>query len=168
MKLKIVQFTGILFLALVSPAMASAHEPNAGAAVGAEDVAPTARLAAQTVDAFHAALAKGDTATALALLADDALIFEEGGVERSKAEYAAAHLAADAAFSAAVPSTRTRRSGRATGDFAWIATEGRTAGRFRERAVDRVNTETMVLKQVGGQWRIVHIHRSSRTPTSTP
>jgi ketosteroid isomerase-like protein len=37
------------------------------------------------VDAFHSALANGDTRGAAALLADDALIFEEGRAERSKA-----------------------------------------------------------------------------------
>lgn len=163
---KIIQFSSILFLAFVSPAMTSAHEPNVSPVVSTEDVAPGARQAAQTVDSFHAALASGDTAAVLALLADDALIFEEGSAERSKAEYAREHLAADAEFTAAVPSTQTRRLGRAAGVVAWIATEGRTTGRFRDRAIDRITTETMVLKRIRGQWRIVHIHWSSRSPSS--
>src|SRR5215212_8672124 len=70
-----------------------------------------ARSAAAAVDAFHASLSRGDTHSAAALLAEDALIFEEGGVERNKAEYVARHLPADAAFSKTVSSAVTRQSG---------------------------------------------------------
>ena len=55
--------------------------------------------------AFHAALAAGDSAAALALLAPDAVVLESGEVE-TRAEYAAHHLAADIEFSRAVPSQR--------------------------------------------------------------
>ena len=114
-----------------------------------------------TVDAFHAALRRGDKEAAAALLADDALIFEEGGVERTKAEYAARHLSADAAFSKLVPSTITRRSGGFEGSLAWVASEGRMTGTYKGQAIDRVTTETMVLRRAGGDWKIVHIHWSS-------
>lgn len=120
-----------------------------------------ARAPAAVVDRFHTALTRGDTKGALSLLAGDALIFEAGGVERSKAEYAAHHLQADAAFAQAVPGKHHERLGSAVGDIAWIATEGRTAGTYKGRAVDRITTETMVLRRVGGSWKIVHIHWSS-------
>ena len=142
-------------LVLAAPA-AAAHEPFPPEAVPA-----AAEAAAATVDAFHAALRRGDTAAASALLTDDALIFEEGRAERSKAEYARQHLGAAAAFSRAVPGTRTRRRGDAAGDFAWIATEGRSKGRYRGNEVNRVTDETMVLRRVGETWKIVHIHWSS-------
>lgn len=118
--------------------------------------------AAAAVDSFHAALHRGDTAAAAFLVEDDALIFEEGGAERSKAEYQASHLGADAAFSKAVPSVRTRRTGRVSGDMAWVATEGRVTGTFNGRAIDRATVETMVLRRTRSGWRIVHIHWSSR------
>ena len=120
-----------------------------------------ARAAAAVVDGFHAALARGDTQAALSFLADDALIFEGGAVERSKSEYAAHHLAADAAFSQAVPGVRHHRSGGAIGDIAWIASEGHTTGTYKDQPVDRITTETMVLKRDGESWKIVHIHWSS-------
>ena len=142
---------------------AAAQEPSA-ATISDQALPDSARAAAATVDAFHAALGRGDTEAALALLDDDALIFEQGGAERSKAEYAAHHLTADAAFSQAVPSLRTRRAGHASESLAWIATEGRTTGTFNGRAVDRVTTETIVLRHVDGDWRIVHIHWSSAAP----
>src|SRR5687767_1734260 len=89
-------------LAVIATPVA-ADEPNVRVVQPARLSAP-ARGAAATVDAFHAALGRGDTRSAVALLADDALIFEGGGVERTKQEYASHHLAADAAFSQAVPS----------------------------------------------------------------
>ena len=124
-------------------------------------VAQTARPAARVVDAFHAALGRGDTKAALALIDDDALIFESGAVERSKAEYASHHLAADAAFSQTVATRLIRRTGHAVGNSAWIASEGRTTGTYNGKAVDQLTTETMVLRRAGASWKIVHIHWSS-------
>lgn len=148
------------------PTFAIAHETAAQEVTNAANMSPQALRAAETVDAFHAALGRGDTAAALTLLSNDALIFEEGSAERSKTEYAAEHLGADAEFTAAVPSTSTSRAGSASGASAWIATEGRVTGTFKGRAVDRITTETMVLKRTGADWRIVHIHWSSRNPPS--
>ena len=130
-------------------------------ALGSEAVAAPSLNAAAVVDAFHSALAQGNTKAAAVLLADDALIFESGGVERTKAEYAAHHLPADAEFSKAVSSASTRRSAHATNGIAWIATEGRTKGTYKGKAIDRLTTETMVLRQTGMDWKIVHIHWSS-------
>jgi ketosteroid isomerase-like protein len=128
---------------------------------------PEARDAAAAVDAFHAALRRGDTDAALALVADDALVFEDGRVERTKAEYALHHAGADSAFSKAVASKRLSRPGRAGADLALIATESRTRGRFRGQDVDRIMVETMVLRRdSGGAWKIVHIHWSSALPAT--
>jgi len=142
---------------------AIAHPTKSGEQVVSQSVAvaPSARPAAAIVDAFHAALRRGNTNAAQSYLAENALIYEAGGVERGKQEYASHHLGADAAFAQAVPSTITRRAGEAMGSIAWIATEGRTSGTFKDKAVDRVTTETMVLRRSGGVWKIVHIHWSS-------
>lgn len=139
-----------------------AHDPVVKPAVASvDDVEAEAVAAAGVVDAFHAALEHGDTAGALALLADDVLIFESGEAERSKAEYAQHHLAADAAFSAAVPSARSRRMARASDDDAWVASENRTTGLFNGRPIDSLSVETMVLRRQSEGWRITHIHWSS-------
>jgi ketosteroid isomerase-like protein len=152
--------TGLLaaFVAFATPALG--HE---AAATAAQQVALPAstRDAAAVVDAFHAALRRGDTSAAGALLTDDALIFEAGGAERSKAEYAAHHLPADAEFSKAVSSVVTRRTGGTSGAVAWIASEGRTTGTFGGKEVDSLTAETMLLHRLGREWRIVHIHWSS-------
>jgi ketosteroid isomerase-like protein len=133
------------------------------AALGSAAAAsPKATAEAEAVvDAFHAALSRGDTGAAAALLADDALIFEEGGAERSKAEYSAHHLPADAAFSKAVSSRVTRRLGGAAGGVAWVASEGRTSGTWAGKPIERLTTETMLLRRIDEKWKIVHIHWSS-------
>lgn len=152
-----------LAAALMMIGSASAAHPGDAqpAPVAPTGVTPAARPAAAVVDAFHSALARGDTKAALGVLAEDALIFESGGAERSKAEYAAHHLGADAAFSKAVPSRLTRRHGAAAGNVAWIASEGRTTGTYKGKPVDVVTTETMVLRRTAAGWKIAHVHWSS-------
>jgi ketosteroid isomerase-like protein len=141
-------------------APATAHDPKP-AASSAVSLSPQAQEAATVVDGFHAALRRGDATAAAALLASDALIYESGGVEQGKAEYASHHLGADAAFSKATQSVVTRRSGQANGNLAWIATESTTKGSYKERPINSVGTETMILRREGASWRIVHVHWSS-------
>jgi ketosteroid isomerase-like protein len=118
--------------------------------------------AAKAVDVFHARLASGDGAGAASLLAEDALIFESGHAERSRSEYASHHAGADAAYAAAVPPKLTHRTGFVDGSMAWIVSESRTTGMYRDKPVDRVTTETMILRKAAEGWRIAHIHWSSR------
>jgi|TARA_R110002051_G_scaffold150874_1_gene223408 uncharacterized protein (TIGR02246 family) len=155
-------FALVLTLSMIAGAPALAHDPVprvAGHAI--DDVQEEAVEAARVVDAFHTALEHGDTEGTLALLAEDVLIFESGDAERSRDEYAEHHLAADAAFSAAVPGIRSRRVARADGDSAWVASESRTTGAFNGRPVDSLTVETMVLRREADGWRITHIHWSS-------
>ena len=149
-----------LTVLVASSAIAHPNDAHPPAAVTSM-VAAAARPAAAVVDGFHAALRRGDTKAALGALADNALIFESGGAERSKAEYASHHLSADSAGTQAVASEVTRRTGEAAGNVAWIATEGRTRGSYKGKPIDEVTTETMVLRRAGRGWKIVHIHWSS-------
>lgn len=118
--------------------------------------------AAAVVDAYHAALHRNDTKAAAALLDDKVLIYEGGVAEQSKAEYAAHHLNADGAFSSKMNETIVRRTDGASGNFAWVATEGRTNGRYKDRDINLTTTETMVLRRANGTWKIVHVHWSSQ------
>jgi len=125
--------------------------------------------AVQTAADFHAALAAGDAEAAAALLADDVTIYEEGWVERSKAEYVARHLPDDIAFSRQVTMTTASSQTFTRGDTAWVISEGTSKGTFQGKPVDRVNAETMVLRLDQGGWRIVHMHWSShKAPSTTP
>lgn len=150
--------------AIVLSAAASAHDaPTAPQPVSLVSGDSTAfGVAAKSVDAFHAALAKGDRDAALALLAEDIQIYEQGWVERSKAEYASHHLGSDMEFSAAVSSAQTARSGAVIGDMAYVVTEKRMTGKFNDKNIDSISLETAVLRRVEGNWRIAHVHWSSR------
>jgi ketosteroid isomerase-like protein len=115
---------------------------------------------AQTVERFHRALAEGDSAGALALLAADVVIQESGGQE-SWAEYRAHHLPADIEFARAVRSRQGPVRVRVRGDVAWATSTSTAQGRFRGRAVDSEGVEMMVLTREHGGWRIAAIHWSS-------
>jgi ketosteroid isomerase-like protein len=123
---------------------------------------PIAADAARTVDSFHSALARNDVPAALVLLADDVVIFEGGRVERSKAEYASHHAAADAAYAAAAPARLLRRTATADGVVAWVTSESRATGVYKDKAIDQLTTESMILLKTSDGWRIAHIHWSSR------
>ena len=151
--------------ALLALAPAADAHPQAHTPVTTTDGAVDA-AASRAVDDFHAALAQGDTAAAEGLLSAAVIIFEGGSAERSRVEYASAHLPADAAFEHAIASQMVRRSGGTSGDLAWVASEGRTKGQFKGRDVDRVTTETMVLRRISGAWKIVHVHWSSHAVTA--
>jgi ketosteroid isomerase-like protein len=63
------------------------------------------------------------------------------------------------------PTPSVRRSGRADAGTAWITSESRATGTYKDKAVDRLMTETMVLRNTTDGWRIAHIHWSSRPST---
>ena len=113
------------------------------------------------VDAYHSALASGDSATALTLLADDVTILESGGVE-TKAEYRSGHLRGDMAFAQAVPRDRGEIHVQMAGDVAWAWSTSVTQGRMGDRDVNSQGAELMVLQRVDGAWKIKAIHWSSR------
>jgi uncharacterized protein (TIGR02246 family) len=122
---------------------------------------PDSAAATAVADSFHAALAAGDTAAVMRLLAPDAVILESGDTE-SRAEYAAHHLAADMEFVQAVPGERRVTEFRIDGTVAWITATSTSRGEFRGRAVSSQGAELMVLSRAGGVWRIRAIHWSSR------
>ena len=145
---------------LVVAAPLSAHDRSHKAS-SAPAIPIAAKAPVAVVDAFHAALRRGDLRTAAALVADDALIFEGGGAERTKSEYVAHHLPADAAFSRGVSSIVTWRTAHSNGAMAWVASEGRTTGSYKGKALDLATTETMLLRRTSSGWKIVHVHWSS-------
>ncbi len=121
-----------------------------------------AATAGDTVDAFHAALHAGDKDSALAILSPDVTIFESGHVERSRAEYAAHHLADDVAFAGISERRVLRRGERSGNDQAVIWEESETIGRSKGKPVHLLGTETTILVKAGDRWTIVHVHWSSR------
>lgn len=119
-----------------------------------------------TVDAYHAALKNKDTKGALNLLALDAVLYEQGFVEKSRGEYTGAHVAADAEFAAATTYTVTDRKVLWLGDNAvTVLTQNRVAGTYQKQKLNLVGTETMVLRRSGDGWLIQHAHWSAHPAT---
>lgn len=146
---------------LVSSLIAFAGAAGWSYAQAPQDTGADSAAVAAAVDRYHEALATGDTAAAVRLLAADAIILESGGME-TKAEYLAHHLPADIAFAQAVARERGPMTVTIRGDVAWAASTSRVEGRFRDREIDSRGAELMVLARTPDGWRIVAIHWSSR------
>ena len=115
----------------------------------------------RVIDAFHSALARGDSTTALAQLAEDVAILESGGSETLQ-QYRSGHLHGDMRFAQAVARERGEVSVTVVGDVAWAHSTSVTTGRMGDREIDAQGVELMVLTRVGGRWLIRAIHWSSR------
>lgn len=131
---------------------------GSGAGVGQ---ASDSAAAVAAVQRFHRTLAEGDSIGALALMTDDAIVLESGGVE-TRAEYRAHHLPADIEFARAVPSEYTVRRVSVRGDAAWVSSTSTARGEFRGRQVNSTGAELVVLVRTTAGWRISAIHWSSR------
>lgn len=116
---------------------------------------------AAVVEAYHDALAAGDSVTAIALLAEDAVILEGGGVETREA-YRSGHLRSDMRFAAAVRSRSGVIRVVIRGDVAWATSTSVAQGEYRGREIRSEGAELMVLSRDRGGWTIRAIHWSSR------
>lgn len=141
---------------LMLPLLAQAEAP-------AIDVPDDAKAAVATVDRFFAALKAGELEKAGAELDPEVLILENGGAERSAAEYLGGHAKGDAAFLKDAHHKLVRRKARASGKFAWVASESELHVQRDGKPATIVSTETMILRSDHAGWKIIHIHWSSRT-----
>lgn len=118
--------------------------------------------AESALDSFQAALAVGDKDAALARLAPEVVIFESGGAELSRDEYAHHHLEGDMEYLAATKTERIDRRSGSSGDLVWVLTRSKTTGTFRGKPVAMLGVESALLARSADGWRIVHLHWSSR------
>ena len=140
---------------------AHAHHPQP-TAIAPMDVPATAIPAVAVVERFGKALATADFKTVESLLDADVLILETGGAERSRQEYLGHHAISDAQFLKGTHSQLQRRRARIAGDLAWVGSESELHATKDGKPMTLLSTETMVLEKTGADWRIVHIHWSSR------
>ncbi|HEY5972990.1 MAG TPA: nuclear transport factor 2 family protein [Pseudoxanthomonas sp.] len=153
----------ITAIAQTKPAPAAhAHHPQPATTTPQTDVPAAAQPAVAVVEQFGQALAAGDFKTVETLLDPDVLILETGGAERSRAEYMGHHAISDAQFLKGTHSQIQRRRARSDGDLVWVGTESELHAAKDGKPLTLLSTETMVLKKTGADWRIVHIHWSSR------
>jgi ketosteroid isomerase-like protein len=131
-----------------------------GSRISAQAAPADSLAVVATVAAFNAAMAAGDSARVVSVLAEDLLVIE-GGVIETRAEYVAHHLAADIKASQTRTAEHTILKVSVTGSAAYVVTRtvtpppaaGGTAGE---------SAELMVLTRAVGGWRIRSVHWSSR------
>lgn len=146
----------VLPLLFVLTGVSHAQSASGTASSGAPDEAVR-----EVVEAFHDALASGDSAAALARLHEDAVVYE-GGHAESRSEYRSGHLAADIRFSRGMDRSVVRDAVTASGEMALYESQYRMTGTQDGRELTIHGTETIVLVPAEGGWEIRHIHWSSR------
>lgn len=137
-------------VALASPALA--QEPETASDEAAVRAA---------VQEFKAALAAGDSVTAIGFLHPDLVVYE-GGHAETLSEYRAGHLAADMEFASAIETKALEQGVIVRPEMALWVSESESKGEFRGRTIDSHGTETMILLPTDSGWKILHVHWSSR------
>lgn len=149
--------------AQTTPAPAThAHHPQPAADAPQLEIPAAAEPAVAVVNRFGDALVAGDLETVATLLDTDVLILETGGAERSREQYLGHHAISDAQFLKGTHSEIKHRRARTAGNLAWVGTESELHASKDGQPLTLLSTETMVLSRTGTEWRIVHIHWSSR------
>jgi hypothetical protein len=117
--------------------------------------------AGQVVVAFHKALESGDSVKARSLLADDVLIIEGGGVERSADEYASHHMLSDMKYLQAIDVKTLEHHVQVFSSIAISISRSSNKGVYKGKKIDSAGNETMTLMQDSDGWKIAHIHWSN-------
>lgn len=155
-----------LVLSVLLPLQAQAKKPHTKkpVPVSAAAVAEVAETGpAGIADDFHELLREGKRAQVLALLTEDAVIFETGYAGQSRDDYAQSHVSDDADFARVTDYHVLRRQVLQDGNVAWVLTQAAVQGIFGDQNVDLEQTETMILRHTAGGWRISHIHWSAHS-----
>ena len=139
-------FTGAAVITLCASAVAAT--PDESANVGS------------TVEAFHNALAHGDSKAAMNLLASEAVILESGSAE-SRADYEREHLPEDINFARTVRSVRSDIRIQIDGNTAWVTSRSKFEGTFEGKPVNSAGVELVVLSKTAEGWRMRAVHWSS-------
>jgi ketosteroid isomerase-like protein len=146
-------------LAAIATALAALSAPASAQHEGHGNPGDSAAVVA-VVSKYHAALTAGDSAGALALLTDDAVILETGGME-TRDQYRSHHLPGDINFAKAIKSERGPVHVRIRGDVAWTTGTSTTQGEMNGRTINSRGAELMVLVRTPQGWKISAIHWSS-------
>ena len=161
-------FAAFLFttaLAGAQPAPKShshAHDAAAAGAESSQKVSADVQTAVDAVDRFSTALKAGDLKAVELLLDPDVLILESGGAERDRQEYLSHHASSDAEFLKDAHIQLLHRTAKRSGDLVWVGSESEIHIQKDAKPFTLLSAESMVLKAIGGNWKIVHIHWSSR------
>mgnify|MGYP001048566944 CR=1 FL=1 len=146
-----------MWLERARPLLAAASLALAGTAW-----AQSAKLPADAVDGFHAALKRKDTGAALSHLDRGLVVFEFGTMDPTVEAYALSHLPSDIDMAAISDwKLQARRLG-GSGNERWVLSTYRVTGKLPNgKEIDQVTLETAIVRRVGDSFRIVHLHWSS-------
>ena len=124
--------------------------------------AQTAKLPADAVDGFHAALKRKDTGGALSYLDRSLVVFEFGVADPTVEAYALSHLLRDIDMAAVSDWTLQARRVGGSGNERWVLSTYHVTGKLPDgKPIDQVVQETAIVRRVGESFRIVHLHWSS-------
>lgn len=154
------KFITMLALILLSGAVFS-HENDTAKEAKSTMFSGLETSAGKTVLAFHKALETGDPQTARSLLADDVLILEGKGVERSAQEYASHHMLSDMKYLKEMTITSLEHHINQHNNVAISIARSSVKGTYKDKNVDRIGNETITLMKLNDTWKITHIHWSN-------
>lgn len=118
--------------------------------------------AVDRLDAFHKALREKAADRALGMLAEEAVIYEQGFAEASRQEWARKQLGTAVMFASDTERRILSRESREAGDVAWVMSTTRTTVDVDGRRSLRLDgAETAVLRRERGEWKILHLHWSA-------
>ncbi|MCA0900096.1 MULTISPECIES: YybH family protein [Microbulbifer] len=158
MKIELLRTAAFIFCLTIAPPLAAHGEdkqrqtPNLFGGMDTD--------AGKVVTGFHKALRSGDEQTLREHLHNDVLIFEGGKAERSLEEYASHHMKSDIKFLKQLQVEQLELQVTQRGEMAWSAGRTRSTGEYKGRKMDISGMESLVLRKVEGQWKIVYIHWS--------
>lgn len=123
----------------------------------------TPKKASEVLDTFHAALRKNQPDAVLAVLAKDAVLYEQGFAETTRDEWARKQLGNAIAFARDTDRRVVRRQSGQSGDAAWVISTTQTVLDVSGRQVVLEGAETAILRRQNAQdnWQIVHLHWSA-------
>ena len=115
----------------------------------------------ERVAAYHQALLDGDIEAAKGMLGKELVLYEDGVPEKSLKHYTEGHLKSDIAFSENAKRKLESQSSWIEGDTATVSSTYDLKTKYKGKRYHLKAAETMTLKQIDGQWIIVHIHWSN-------
>lgn len=115
----------------------------------------------ETVEAFHKALRTGKAEAAVDYLGPEVVVFEQGFINPSRAEFVSSQLQEAADFATRTERRVIRREAWQDGNIAWVLSSTLTVGIFEGRKLELEGAETMVMRKDGEGWKITHIHWSA-------
>jgi uncharacterized membrane protein/ketosteroid isomerase-like protein len=137
------------------------HETSNTRPAPQNDNATSDHPAVKVAERLGQAIGTGDIDELRRVLDQNVVIFESGNVESSLAEYESHHMNSDIAFLAAMNVELLSREVIEAGDFATVISRSRMSGQYKNKEIDLVNTETLVIQRRNGEWKVVHVHWSS-------